>query len=234
MICSCKQNHYVWKTLDFGTFKLNAPKEWNKFKEEGVDAYVGGLTNGKDSLRFYYGWFISGPKDELAKTHLYAQDTINDFSSVVVIPKKKGSGIIELFIPYVTDKDNFYLGGKNIKDTAMVFKIFKSVKFEGSDTTKNGILSFSKFKEYPFGSGRTLYFGFCSYCHDLDRSSNTPALTDTLENKNADWLYSFLKSKTVIISNDTVINNEHQKIQLFDSLTKHDVQQLLGYIKKER
>jgi hypothetical protein len=114
LICSCEQDRYVWQTLDFGTFKLKAPKEWNKFKEQGEDAYVGGLTNGKDSLLFYYGWFISGPKDELAKTHVYAQDTINGFTSVVVIPKKKGSGIIELFIPYITDKDKIYLGGKNI------------------------------------------------------------------------------------------------------------------------
>jgi hypothetical protein len=46
-----------WPRLDYGVFTVQAPPEWRKFTERGIDSYIGGLTNGKDSLFFYYGWY---------------------------------------------------------------------------------------------------------------------------------------------------------------------------------
>ncbi len=83
---SCKTKTVEWQTLDFRVFKLQAPKDWREFKEQGIDAYVGGLTNGKDSLWFYYGWYISGFKDEEANKHLFAQDTVNGKIAAIRIP----------------------------------------------------------------------------------------------------------------------------------------------------
>jgi hypothetical protein len=83
---SCKAKTDNWRTLDFGDFKLKTPPDWKKFKEQGIDAYIGGLTNDKDSLWFYYGWYISGPKDDETSSQLYGQDTINGFSSIIIIP----------------------------------------------------------------------------------------------------------------------------------------------------
>ena len=41
------------KTLDFGVFKLKVPLEWYSIRLRNIDTYVGGFTNGKDTLRFY-------------------------------------------------------------------------------------------------------------------------------------------------------------------------------------
>lgn len=228
---SCKTKIVEWKTLDFDAFKLSAPNNWSKFKEQGTDAYIGGLTNGKDSLWFYYGWYISGPKDDESSNHLYGQDTINGYSAVIIIPKEIGKGRLELFIPNVTQRDQFALSGYNIKDTGTVLRIFKSVTFKSSDTTKNSTLTTAKFKEYPFGSGRTLYYGLCSSCHALEKNMYAPALKSALEGQSSEWLNNFLKAKTSIMRNDSIINTEHQKIEWFDTLTKNDVQQILGYVK---
>jgi cytochrome c551/c552 len=227
---SCKTKTIEWKTLDFNAFKLSAPNNWSMFKEQGTDAYIGGLTNGKDSLWFYYGWYISGPKDDESSNHLYGQDTINGYSAVIVIPKQTGKGRFELFIPNVTERDQFALSGYSIKDTETVLQIFKSVTFENSDTTKNGTLTTAKFKEYPFGSGRTLYYGLCSSCHALNKNMYAPALKSVLEGQSSEWLNNFLKAKNAILRNDSVINMEHQKIAWFDTLTQNDVQQILGYV----
>ena len=227
---SCKTKSFKWETLDFDAFKLRAPNNWSKFKEQGTDAYIGGLTNGKDSLWFYYGWYISGPKDDESSHHLYAQDTINGYSAVIVIPKQTGKGRLEMFIPNVTERDQFALSGYDIKDTGTILQIFKSVTFKNSDTTKNSTLTLTKFKEYPFGSGRTLYYGLCSSCHSLEKNLYGPSLKDVLEGQSSEWLNDFLKSKTAIMRKDSVVNMEHQKISWFDTLTKNDVQQLMGYI----
>jgi hypothetical protein len=52
-----------------------------------------------------------------------------------------------------------------------------------------------------------------------------------LEGQSSEWLNNFLKAKTAIMRNDSVINMEHQKIAWFDTLTKNDVQQIMGYVK---
>ena len=57
LITGCNTTSSKWQTLDFGIFKLTAPKNWTIVKEQGIDSYYGGLTNGKDSLWFDYGRF---------------------------------------------------------------------------------------------------------------------------------------------------------------------------------
>jgi hypothetical protein len=231
LMVSCQTNSIEWKTIDFNAFKLQVPKDWKKFKEPGIDAYTGGVTNGKDTLWFYYGRYISGPKPEDVEKYLYAQDTINGLTSVIQIPKKANDGIIELFIPYVNDEVKFSLAGSNIQSTGTILNIFKSVTFDVSDTIKNGTLTKNKFKEFLWGSGCTVFTGLCSYCHDLQTSGFAPALIDTLQNKNSKWLYNFLKAKEPIIENGSVINSTHKNIQWFDNMTMTDVEQLIGYIK---
>lgn len=224
-----------WRELDLGSFKVKAPENWNTFKEEGVDALVGGITDGTDTLYFYYGWYISGPKNETVSSHVYAQDTINGHLAVLVVPKKDSIGGMEVFIPNVTDKDQFALGGYNIKDDETVLKIFKSVRFQNSDTSKNSILDSSKFREYPFGSGRTLYYGYCSPCHyAVDRESTAPPLEKVMRNRTADWVYKFLTDRTSIAGDSLQIpdpNHPEAVCFEFKEFTKRDVEQIVAYIK---
>jgi hypothetical protein len=224
-----------WHELDLGSFKVNAPGNWSTFKEEGVDASVGGITNGTDTLYYYYGWYISGPKDETTRRHLYAQDTINGHMAVLVMPKQDSVGGIEVFIPNVTDKDQFALGGYGIKDNETVLKIFKSVKFENSDTSRNSTLDLAKFREYPFGSGRTLYYGYCSPCHyTVDREDGAPPLEKVMRNRNVDWIYKFLTDRKSIAGDSLKFPGFNQSITAcfeFEEFSKRDVEQLVEYIK---
>src|SRR4029078_8806172 len=138
-----------------------------------------------DTLWFYYGMFISGFRDEEAN-YLFAQDTVNGKITAIRMPKKIGGGSIQMFIDNVTDKDKFQLSSNFIADTGTIFQIFKSVTFTNSDTTKNGSLTFAKFKEYPFGSGRTIYYANCSPCHSEYKDMTGPALTPELVNSRTD------------------------------------------------
>jgi hypothetical protein len=123
LVVSCETNTIEWHTLDFGSFKVKAPKDWIMFKEQGIDAYVGGLTNGKDSLWFYYGWYISGFNDQNANKYLFAQDTINGKIAAIRIPKENGKGAIEMFVDNITDKVKFQLSGYNVSNTNLILDI---------------------------------------------------------------------------------------------------------------
>ena len=91
LVFSCRSKDADWPTLDFGYFQLKAPKEWKKIDGKGADTYLGGLTNGNDTLWFLYGRYFSGPDENESTKHLYGQDTINGYSAVVVLPKKEAS-----------------------------------------------------------------------------------------------------------------------------------------------
>lgn len=47
-----------FKTIDFESFKITVPENWNKVQIKGIDNYVGGLvTDQKDTLIFDIGWY---------------------------------------------------------------------------------------------------------------------------------------------------------------------------------
>jgi len=96
LVASCKTKRNEWQTLDFGVFKLKTPKYWTIVERQGIDSYVGGLTNGKDSLWFDYGWYSGDIDDELIESHLFAKDTINGLFARVAIPSKIGKGVIAI------------------------------------------------------------------------------------------------------------------------------------------
>jgi hypothetical protein len=232
----CTNNTTGWHTIDFNTFKLKAPRGWKKFVEHGVDSYVGGLTNGKDSLWFDYGWYSAEIDEAGAATHLYAQDTINGLIATIQIPKTDGEGFIRLNIPHVNSTDGFSFGGHNIKQTDSILKIFKSLVFKESDTTKNRILTYSKFKDYAFGSGSTLFKAHCSSCHHPTKNTGAaPPLKTILQARSDDWIYKFLTSRDAI-EIDSLYKKWLQeagdnRCYRFPKLTKPQVDEIIGYIK---
>jgi cytochrome c len=232
---SCQVTTDDWQTLDFGNFKLKAPKGWKQFKVKGIDAYIGGLTNGKDSLWFYYGQYISGPTDKESIKQLYGQDTINGFSAVITIPRSDSVGKTELFIPHVTESDKFALSGYALKDRETVLKIFKSVTFKNSDTSKNGTLDYRKFKEYPFGSGRTLFYAYCNSCHAINKIIDGPTIEYLVRDRSTEWIHKFLTNRQSVASDSLYqlrVKSYGANCMQFDNLTVQDVEQIIGYIKE--
>jgi hypothetical protein len=232
---SCKSKpSNQWQTLDFDVFKLNTPKGWSVIKRQGVDSYAGGLTNGKDTLSFDYGQYTAEINDREHEKYLYAQDTINGLTAVIQIPKVDGDGAIVMSIPYVTKENKFGIAGTNIKETDTILKIFKSITLKSSDTTKNSKLTRSKFKEYPFGSGRTLFYAYCQSCHSVDKIVEGPPIENLVADRSEDWIYNFLTNRKSVAS-DSLYQGRVKIYGLhcaeFSNLSKQDVAQIIGYIK---
>jgi Cytochrome c len=235
LTASCKTKTNDLQTLDFKAFQLKTPPGWTIFKEKGIDSYVGGLTNGKDSMWFDYGWYSAEIDEDESTKHLYGQDTISGLIGIIQIPKTDGQGSIRLSIPHVNDKDKFNLGGYNIKGTVTILKIFKSIVFKESDITKNGSLTLAKFKNYPLGSGRTLYYSNCASCHHPTKYLTGPPLQDVLKERSNDWVYKFLTNrKSVTLDSQYKARVKEAgdiKCMEFNNMTKNDVGQVLSYIK---
>ncbi len=231
---SCKPKTTDWQTLDFGPFKLKTPQGWKIFKENGIDSYVGGLTNQKDSLWFDYGWYSPDIGNEDPKKHKFGQDTINGLTARIAIPVNPGDGYIRMFIP-LNREYKFSISGYNIKSTDTILKIFKSIVFEESDTTINSMLTLDKFKEYPNGSGKTLFQQYCASCHSLYKTALGPALHGLMQERTSDWLYKFITNRKLIANDSTHLKlkeafNKYECME-FPDLKKEDIEMITSYIK---
>ncbi len=230
-----QEEEQAWHTLDLGAFKLTTPPGWSSFKERGIDSYVGGITNGKDSMWFDLGWYSAEIDGEDFGKHLYAQDTINGLIAVIELPKVDGKGSVRLSIPRVNDKDKFNLGGYNIKDSKTILKIFKSVVFEESDTTINGKLNLEQFKSFDQGSGAALYSTACRNCHHRYRDLTGPALTPALlESRSAEWLSRFFSDRKSVLQ-DSACQSRIREFGLqcleLNGIPENEVEMLVSYIK---
>ncbi len=231
---SCNSNRTTeWQTLDFGVFQLKMPSGWEEFREQGIDSYVGGLTNGTDSLWFDYGWYSADVGDEDPLKHKSGVDTINGLPANIVVPINPGDGYIGMYIR-VNRKDKFSIGGYGIKETDRILKIFNSVVFKESDTSKNRILNSADFKQQPGGSGKTLYQTNCASCHAVNKTLTGPALIERVQFRDNDWVYRFLTNRKSI-SIDTANIALRKKFDFtcseFSNLTRDQVSRILDYIK---
>jgi len=230
---SCKTKTSDWQTLDFGAFKMKTPQGWAVFKEKGIDSYIGGLTNKKDSLWFDYGWYSQDIGDEDPKKHKFGQDTINGLTARIVIPIIPGDGYIRMYIP-VNGDDKFSISGHNIQSTDTILKIFKSIVFKESDTTINTVLTMSKFKEYPYGTGKTLIMQKCASCHAMNKIIEGPALKDLMKNRTTDWLFKFFTKRELVANDSTHIKLKEEfnnyECMTFPGITKEEIELIRDYI----
>jgi hypothetical protein len=233
LLASCKTKTTDWQTHDFGSFKLKTPNGWTEIERKGIDSYVGGLTNGKDTLSFDYGWYSPDIGDEDPKRHKFGQDTINGLIARLAIPITPGDGHIRMFIA-VNREDKFSISGHNIQSTDTILKIFKSIIFKESDTTINGVLTMSKFKEYVHGTGKTLVMQKCASCHAMNKNIEGPTLKDLMQDRSTDWLLKFFTKRELVASDPIHIKlkaafNNHE-CMTFPDITKEEIELIRDYI----
>lgn len=95
-LCSCSPKNadvYLaspkadWHKIDLGSFELEAPKDYKYKQRQGIDSYVGQISNGKTTFEFDYGWYSNNkpltPRElfEDTKTTLYWDEILEVFGS---------------------------------------------------------------------------------------------------------------------------------------------------------
>jgi hypothetical protein len=231
---SCKIKTNEWQTLDFGAFKIKTPQGWKILKEQGIDSYVGGLTNGKDSLWFDYGMYGVDLAIEDTIIHKVAKDTINGLYVWVTIPKEVGKGYMSVHIPKVSDEKKFTIWGTNIIEPDIILKMYKSLVFKNSDTTLNPALTDDKYVLLLHGSGKTIYRENCASCHAIRKENMGPPFNEVVDKRSVDWIYKFITDSSFATKDTAHISMSRQyeyHCMQFSSLTKEDIELLVNYVK---
>lgn len=116
------------KTTDFNTFTLILPPGWGKLSLQGIDSQVGGITNGRDTLLYDYGWYSYDFRQETAATHERTTLSIDGKPTLLVEPKQPGKGLTGIYVE-VDASNKFTLYGQNLKDQTTATQIMRSVRF---------------------------------------------------------------------------------------------------------
>ena len=122
------------KTLDFQSFSLEVPQEWVGFTQQGIDTYIGGLTNKIDTLYFDYGYLSFGSLDNIeknAETISFNVLIINGVDAKIVKEKRSEEPEIRYSL-YLDKRDNTNLNriyGYGLTDERLIKAIFLSHKF---------------------------------------------------------------------------------------------------------
>jgi hypothetical protein len=233
---SCRTTSKGWQTLDFGSFQLKTPPGWSKIRQQGIDSDAGGLTNGKDTLWFDYGWYDMNLGDEDTSVYRYAKDTVNGLTATIMIPDTPGKGYISMYIPKVGGGNKFTIWGDNIRNTDIVLNIYKSIQFKNSDPSKNPPLTFSKFISKARGSRETLFYNNCASCHAINKYLVAPPLSEVIPKRSNEWVFKFLTDRKSVAGDTT-----HQALsaqydldcRVFPHLSKDELDLIIDYVKSE-
>lgn len=231
-LLACQHSRTVdesrWKRLDYGEFTLQAPPGWKKFTEQGVDSYVGGLTDGKDSLEFDYGWYSAelSPRD-VDSTHLYASDSIDGYEAVLAIPKRDSTAPVELSMD-LPDHIRLSFGGF-VHDPRAAIAIFQSLRFKQGDTTRNTPVTTDQFTASFPKTGHSMFQMVCSDCHSRTRFQGAPALTPELVNQlGKDSIYRFLTHRSTAPDSSTF------HCPVFTGWSRDDIDRIVAYLRNSR
>lgn len=215
--------------FNFGDFSIYIPENWEKIEYDGIDSYVGRITNGKDSLTFDYGWYSYDFSYEDGEKQLFATDTVNGKIALITKPKESGNGTIGIYIKKAYKKNRFNLIGKNISNEDLIFDIFKSIKFKDSDTTLNSkTIGFSD-KIMPY-SGRSLFYVNCAACHHKNKNMTGPAFAGIKELEFKKWI---LDTTNITKKDTTEFGIGYHRKTFGKLLTRNEIEKLIEFSKSE-
>ena len=129
-LASCRQDNVTeTKVLDLGEFRLTVPNDWRAFPLQGIDSQVGGVTNGRDSLLYDYGWYSYRLDQETSATHRRTKLKIDKRPALLVRPRQQGQGVVGVYVE-VGGPTKFGMTGRNLREEDEAIQIIKSVNFD--------------------------------------------------------------------------------------------------------
>jgi hypothetical protein len=231
VVISCNKRNEK-KTLDFGVFKLTTPAGWTKFREQGIDTYVGGLTDGKDTLHFGYGHYHEEVGEFADEKMKYAADTINGLRANIGLSEVPGH--LAVMIIAVNREDQFIIDGSDLKQLDVILDIFRSVVFKESNLVKNRITPVDSFTLRAPISAKGLFRINCVSCHSFIKELTGPALSERVNVRNDQWLYDFLRDRASVSSDTGQIRLKKQygfECPDFSAMSEEERWALIDYIK---
>ena len=127
-LSGCEDEFINGENVDFEVFQMEIPSNWKSFTGVGYDSRVGGITNGKDTLRYDYGWCFYNFNNETPATHIRTETAIDGKEALIVQPRERGRGLIGMFVQ-LDSMNSLSIYGRSKKEKT-VLRMFETIKFK--------------------------------------------------------------------------------------------------------
>lgn len=122
-----------WKEIQTKEFSIMAPQGWRLEELQGIDSYVGTITNGEVEIMFDYGWY-SGDPSEGNNDYYVDKKNIDGFDARLFSSRKNndagiffnnlGGGEVS------QNRLSLYASDLASEEHDLLFAIFETIKFE--------------------------------------------------------------------------------------------------------
>lgn len=118
-----------WHTIKLGSFSLETPVTFRFLKYNGIDSYVGRITNGIDNLTFDYGWYSNDlSKFDTVEGVRVSMEIING-RKIKIIRDLKEEGVVGMYTEDLDNDNRLSILCMNCQDLNEKVQMFRTLKF---------------------------------------------------------------------------------------------------------
>lgn len=222
--------------INFGPFSMIVPKEYVILRMTRLyDSYLGGITNGKDSIMFDYGWYSY----DLRNDGNVIRDTINGQIAYLKRYKNSNDESFSLGFYNFHKENKLIVYSENTNNQSESLEILKSIVIKGSPSNVNSNNFGNNYSSGVFAEGKYLFENNCASCHNINKVMVGPALKDILKRRKMNWLIKWVQNPQKLISKkdpyalNLVKDYETAGIMpSFQNLSKKEIKSIILYIEK--
>lgn len=178
-----------WHQMDLGAFSISTPERYLFRQRQGIDSYVGEITDGESIIYFDYGWYSGNLDGRNPETNEGSRDTICGISAYFVRPIGKGTGNSAAHFANVKGDNELTLYADQQMNSALFIRIMLTIRFPGCQEEVELDSELPLFSQASVPAGKFL-FEVCGACHKVKGTLVGPGLGDVSEDRFKEWYWA--------------------------------------------
>lgn len=119
-----------WHKITLSPFHIEVPTTYYYFKIQGIDSYVGGITNHEDTIEFDYGWYSNELSDYENNEEYTVNYEIVNGKKFKIVKQKNEPGFVGAYTNDLEGDNALMIICMKCKHLDEKEKMFKTIEFE--------------------------------------------------------------------------------------------------------
>lgn len=119
-----------WHTIKLGQFKIETPNDYQFFITKGIDSYVGGITNGQDSIEFDYGMYSNSLESYYTDLDFAVKEELINGKEFRVILVEEHLSMAGCYTDDLKDDNKLMMICYQCDDLNQKLRMFRTIKFK--------------------------------------------------------------------------------------------------------
>lgn len=118
-----------WHTIKLRSFSIETPVTFRFLKYNGIDSYVGRITNGIDNLTFDYGWYSNDLSEFDTVQGVQVSMEIINGRKIKIVKELKEAGVVGMYTEDLGNDNRLSILCMNCQNLNEKVQMFRTLKF---------------------------------------------------------------------------------------------------------